>query len=50
MISFDSLNFSSISNQENINDKINLIYELNQEYYSFLKDKELMEIKEQEIQ
>ena len=48
MISFDSLNFSSLSNQENINNKINPIYELNQEYYSFLKDKELIEIKEQE--
>ena len=50
MISFDYLNFSSISNQENINDKINPKNEWNQEYYSFLKDKKLMDIKEQEIQ
>ena len=48
MISFDSLNFSSTSNQENINNKINPIYELYQEYYSFLKDKELIEAKEPE--
>ena len=48
IMSFDSLNFSTLSSNENINNKINPIYELNQEYFSFLKDKELIEAKEPE--
>ena len=48
MASFDSLNFSSLSNQDTLNKVINPIYELNEEYYPFLKDKELIETKEQE--
>ena len=48
IMSFDSLNFSTLSSQENINNKINPIYELNRDYFSFLRDKELIEIKESE--
>ena len=52
LVSFDSLNYSSLSNlndtkPENIiNMNINPQFELNQEYYSFLKDQEIKEIKE----
>ena len=52
MISFDSSNYSSLSllndTKDNANMQINPLYELNQEYYSFLKEQELKEIKETE--
>ena len=52
MISFDSSNYSSFSisnlngTKDNANMTLNPVYELNQEYYSFLKEQE---IKESEI-
>ena len=52
MISFDSSNYSSFSisnlndTKYNANMTLNPVYELNQEYYSFLKEQE---IKESEI-
>ena len=53
MISFDSLNYSTLSNlNESKQDSMNLtmspLYELNQEYYSFLREQEIKEAKETE--
>ena len=52
MISFGSSNYSLLSilndTKENTNLVINLAFELNQEYYNFLKEQELKVIKESE--